>query len=214
MTSYVPESQKGRAIAAFWIIFNLGGGVGSFVSFGLNYHSTSGTVSNNTYIALMVMMLFGWLLGCLICAPSQVRMAEFAETERKTKPNFMATVRLSTQTMLNWRIGCILPMFFCANVFYSYQQNVVNGETFNLRTRSLNGALYWLAQIFGGLFIGLLLDMKVSRPYRARIGWLALFVTGFGIWGGGYAFHVGYSPFFFRLHNTSERRSSISNIRV
>lgn len=27
MTTYVPEAQKGRAIAVFWIIFNLGGGV-------------------------------------------------------------------------------------------------------------------------------------------------------------------------------------------
>jgi MFS family permease len=41
MTTYVSEAQKGRAIAAFWIIFNLGGGVGSLASFGLNYHSTS-----------------------------------------------------------------------------------------------------------------------------------------------------------------------------
>ena len=36
ITAYVPEAQKGRAIALFWIIFNLGGSAGSFVSFGLN----------------------------------------------------------------------------------------------------------------------------------------------------------------------------------
>jgi hypothetical protein len=73
MTTYVPESQKCRAIAVFWTIFNLGGGVGSLASFGLNYHSKSGTVSNSTYIALMVIMLFGWLLSIssapLACPP-------------------------------------------------------------------------------------------------------------------------------------------------
>lgn len=84
----------------------------------------------------------------------------------------------------------MLPMFFCANVFYSYQQNVLNGETFDLRTRSLNGALYWLAQMFGGLAIGMVLDMRVSRPLRAKIGWVVLFVVGFVVWGGGYAFQV------------------------
>lgn len=85
----------------------------------------------------------------------------------------------------------MLPLFFCANVFYSYQQNSVNGKSFTLRTRSLNGALYWFAQIFGGLFIGLILDLpKVSRPNRARIGWVILFVTGMVIWGGGFAFQV------------------------
>ncbi|KAF8861274.1 hypothetical protein BDZ45DRAFT_671870 [Acephala macrosclerotiorum] len=39
----------------------------------------------------------------------------------------------------------LFSLFFCANVFYSYQQNSVNGKSFTLRTRSLNGALYWLA---------------------------------------------------------------------
>ncbi|GKT93009.1 MFS transporter [Colletotrichum tofieldiae] len=80
----------------------------------------------------------------------------------------------------------MLPLFFCANVFYSYQQNNVNGMTFNIRTRSLNGALYWMAQMFGGLLIGLLLDLPMlERPGRARLGWILLFVTGMVIWAAG-----------------------------
>ncbi|GAM39352.1 hypothetical protein TCE0_034r10833 [Talaromyces pinophilus] len=83
----------------------------------------------------------------------------------------------------------MIPLFFSANVFYSYQQNEVNGSNFNIRTRSLNGALYWLAQMVGGLVMGMLLDLpKVSRPQRARIGWIFLFTTGMCIWGGGYSF--------------------------
>jgi hypothetical protein len=42
--------QKGRAIAAFWIIFNLGGCIGGFIAFGQNYgKENSGTISNSTY---------------------------------------------------------------------------------------------------------------------------------------------------------------------
>ena len=60
---------------------------------------------------------------------------------------------------------------------------------FNIRTRSLNSAFYWIAQMLGGLVIGLILDMpRVSRPNRARIAWGFLFVTGMVIWGGGYAY--------------------------
>ena len=85
----------------------------------------------------------------------------------------------------------MLPLFFSAIVFYSYQQNNVNGMTFNIRTRSLNGALYWFAQMFGGLFIGLLLDTPwLSRPNRARLGWVVVFVTGMVIWGGGLKFQL------------------------
>jgi len=134
-------------------------------------------------------MAFGWMLGVFICRPDQVRMIQVElETEKATLKH---TIKLWVNTIIQWRVACMLPLFFCANVFYSYQQNSVNGLTFTLRTRSLNGALYWFAQIFGGLAIGLLLDMpRVSRPIRARIGWAVLVVTGMAIWGGGYAFQV------------------------
>lgn len=188
MTTYVSESHKGRAIAIFWIIFNLGGGVGSLASFGFNFHSKSGTVSNGTYIALLILMAIGWLLGLLICSPSAVRVPQLLTTPESEK-DWRQTMRLSLRTISDWRVLCLLPLFFSANVFYSYQQNVVNGLTFDIRTRSLNGALYWIAQMFGGLLIGLILDMPgLDRRIRARIAWLFLFVTGMAIWGGGYAF--------------------------
>lgn len=119
MTTYVPENQKGRAIATFWIIFNLGGGVGSLASFGLNYHSESGTVSDSTYIALMVIMLVGWLLGVLICSPRRIRLAQLLEAEEKEQRTFKGIFVAAFKTIAKWRVICILPLFFCANVFYS-----------------------------------------------------------------------------------------------
>lgn len=191
MTTYVEESQKGRAIAVFWIIFNLGGGIGSLVSFALNYHSKSGTVTDSTYIALLAIMVFGYFLGFFICSPSRIRLAQLhaaVETEKRT---VKGTFKMAVKTLTKWRVACMIPLFYSANVFYSYQQNEVNGRTFNIRTRSLNGALYWIAQMLGGLIIGLLLDMPwFSRNMRARIGWAVLLVTGTTIWGGGYAFQL------------------------
>jgi hypothetical protein len=40
MMSYPTEAQKGTFIGIFWAIFNLGGVVGSAVSFGNNFNST------------------------------------------------------------------------------------------------------------------------------------------------------------------------------
>ncbi|CAK39218.1 putative MFS transporter [Aspergillus niger CBS 101883] len=190
MTTYVPESQKGRAIAVFWIIFNLGGGVGSLASFGLNFHSKTSTISDATYIALLVIMLVGWVLGLLICTPSAVRVKGI-HTTASEKPNWRQTARLALRTVSDWRVICMLPLFFSANVPYSYQQNEVNGMNFNIRTRSLNGALYWMAQMLGGLIMGCLLDMPwLTRRWRAVAGWVTLFVTGMAIWGGGYKFQL------------------------
>ncbi|OKL60714.1 hypothetical protein UA08_03984 [Talaromyces atroroseus] len=187
MTSYVPEKQKGRAIALFWVIFNLGGGVGSLASFALNYHSTTGTVSDATYIALLMVMGFGWLLGVFIYPPASVQPRQTEAEPSIKEPVKMINLCLGIAS--DWRVLCMIPLFFSANVFYSYQQNEVNGMNFNIRTRALNDALYWLAQMVGGLVMGMLLDFPgLTRPQRARVGWIFLFVTGICIWGGGYAF--------------------------
>ena len=50
MTTYVVEFQKGRAIAVFWIILNLGGGSESLAVFGLN--STSRVAQSKTEFIL------------------------------------------------------------------------------------------------------------------------------------------------------------------
>jgi MFS family permease len=200
MTSYVPEHQKGRAIAVFWIIFNFGGGIGSLASFGLNFHSKVGTVTDSTYIAYIVIMLFGWIIGSLfLCPPNKLnrkyhgeRVSKVSrEYEKLTLSKIMATGKFAIKTLTDWKLLALLPMFFYANVFYSYQQNSVNGHTFNIRTRSLNGALYWFAQMFGGFVMGGILDLqRFDRKRRAMAGWAVLFVTGMVIWGGGYKFQL------------------------
>ncbi|KXN80617.1 UNC93-like protein 2 [Leucoagaricus sp. SymC.cos] len=194
MVSYPLPDQKGRAIALFWVVFNLGGGIGSFISFALNFHSKSGTVTDGTYAAFIAIMVFGWLLSVFIAPPHKVVRQDgtFAGSPPERK-GFTASVRREfsnfVTSMANWKIILLIPAFFCANFFYSYQQNNVNGDVFTLRTRSLNGAMYWIAQMFGGLLIGFLLDLKwLTRPQRALLGYVFVFATGFAIWGGGLAF--------------------------
>lgn len=95
----------------------------------------------------------------------------------------------------DWYIVLLFPMFFASNFFYTYQFNVVNLQRFTLRTRSLNGVLYYIAQIIGAYIFGYALDSKfVARRTRAKFGILALFVLTFAIWGGGYAFQKGSPP--------------------
>lgn len=196
MVTYTNEGTRGRAIGVFWVIFNLGGTIGSLISLGLNFHSKSGTVTDSTYVAYIVVMLFGWALSVFVCSTeslsSKYRGARIAqESKAVTWGNLRESVLQTAKIVFNWRIMCLYPMFFNANVFYSYQQNNVNGQTFNLRTRSLNGALYWIAQMFGGLLMGLILDLgKLDRKARALTGWAVLFITGMAIWGGGYKFQL------------------------
>lgn len=83
----------------------------------------------------------------------------------------------------------VLPLSTASNWFYTYQFNDVNLARFNVRTRSLNSVLYWLAQMFGAGIFGALLDWTYfRRTVRAKAAWVALFGLTFAIWGGGYAF--------------------------
>jgi len=191
MVSYPLPDQKGRAIALFWVVFNLGGGIGSFISFALNFHSKRGTVTDGTYGAFMAIMIFGWLCSNLVSQPHEVIRQDGtpAGPPPAAEKAFLPSIRREYQNFVtaskNWKILLLIPAFFCANFFYSYQQNSVNGDVFTLRTRSLNGSMYWIAQMFGGLLIGFLLDLKwLTRPQRAILGYVFVFTTGFVIWGG------------------------------
>ncbi|RMD40897.1 hypothetical protein DV735_g4234, partial [Chaetothyriales sp. CBS 134920] len=207
MVTYTTDRTRGRAIGLFWVVFNLGGAVGSLASFGLNYHSSSGTVSDSTYIAYIVIMLFGWALSVLVCSAETLAAPKADAADVGSHPSDAVVIPAKSETVLtwhnvrasavqavriliDWHVACLYPMFYNANIFYSYQQNDVNGIVFNLRTRSLNGALYWIAQMVGGLLMGILLDLALARRTRAIVGWAILFVTGMAVWGAGYSFQV------------------------
>ena len=74
MMSYPPEAQKGRYIAYFWMIFNMGAVIGALIPLGQNLHSTAGSVTDGTYIAFIVLMFVGFILGSFPLQ-SQVRSA-------------------------------------------------------------------------------------------------------------------------------------------
>lgn len=86
------------------------------------------------------------------------------------------------------------------NRFYTYQFNDYNLALFNLRTRSLNALLYWLAQLFGSGLLGLLLDFSASsshhplssRRNRAFLGWSIVLCVVFATWSGGWVLQTHY----------------------
>jgi len=85
-------------------------------------------------------------------------------------------------------------MFLASNWFYTYQFNDFNLARFNVRTRSLNNVIYWTMQILGSFMFGFALDWeRFSRPLRARVGWVMLFLLTLAIWGGGLKYQIGFT---------------------
>ena len=211
MMAYPPENRKGRYISWFWIIFNCGGVLGSLVGYpiftlvgvsrglsnnthlqiplGQNIHKTVGSVGDGTYVGFIVLMCIGLVLGFFMCDADKVIREDGTKVILMKNPSWKTELIGLWETLFKdpWII-LLFTMFFVSNIFYTYQNNGLNGTFFNIRTRSLNGLLYWLAQIVGALCVGYGLDFAgARRSVRAKASWCVLTALTMGIWGGGYA---------------------------
>ncbi|KAI0884912.1 MFS general substrate transporter [Annulohypoxylon maeteangense] len=189
MMAYPPEESKGRYISWFWIIFNLGAVIGSLIPLGQNVNNTGGTVTDGTYVGFIVLMVVGAAVTFLLVNADKVIRDDGSKVIVMKNPTWQSEfIGLWQCISLSPWVVALFPMFFSSNIFYTYQQNGLNLAHFNVRARSLNNLLYWLAQIFGAVIFGYALDYpKIRRSMRAKISFLALFALTFAIWGGGYA---------------------------
>lgn len=181
MLSYPTESKKGVYIGVFWCIFNLGGVVGSSVSLGRNFHSTAGQVDNGTYIGFLILTLIGCCLPLLMADPRKMVRTDGTRMIAPRHPSWKTELwNLWIAVKTDPWILLLFPMFFSSNFFYTWQFNCFNGAYFNIRARALNNLVYWIAQMFGAILIGLLLDTpKLSRRVRAFAGWGVLLLMVF-----------------------------------
>ncbi|KAK3404584.1 hypothetical protein EUGRSUZ_K00891 [Eucalyptus grandis] len=195
MTSYPPHNQKGTYISLFWSIFSMGGVVGGFIPFILNYNRTEAvSVTDATYIGFMCFMTVGALLSLAILPPSKVIRNDGTSCTNIEYSSVSTEAMEILKLFLNWKMLLIVPAAWASNFFYSYQFTNVNGALFNLRTRGLNSVFYWVAQILGSIGIGYVLDFSLpSRKMRGYVGIAIVALLGTAIWGGGLASQLKYS---------------------
>ncbi|KAJ2958795.1 hypothetical protein NQZ79_g5635 [Umbelopsis isabellina] len=198
MTSYPVESEKGRAIAIFWVIFhlnadrtlysNLGGFLGSLISFAINFDSTAGQVSDSTYIAFTILMIVGACLALLLLPRSKVVRKDGSKVDvvhplQKTtlKSVLTSAFAIFKSGFVNPKLLALVPLFFSSNFVYSYQFD--KASVLGLAYLGLNGALYWGSQMLGSVLFSLLLDHKAwTRRKRAIIAVGILFVFFNAVW--------------------------------
>ncbi|KAJ6472643.1 MFS general substrate transporter [Mycena vulgaris] len=213
MLAYPTEGEKAKYIAIFWVIFNLGGVVGSAVAFGANIHTTASrvwyvlpcimfrltcsfrTVKNGTYIGFLILALIGALIPMLMVEPKNVIRTDGTKLTIPRNPSWKAEilglyVALKTDPM----VILLFPMFLASNWFYTWQFNEYNGALFNIRTRALNSMLYWSAEMVGSLIMAVVLDKKnVRRRVRAFTGWGIVFGIVFVVHIWGYEYQKTYT---------------------
>ncbi|KAJ1860866.1 hypothetical protein LPJ73_001202 [Coemansia sp. RSA 2703] len=170
MMSYPEEHRKGRYIAIFWVIFNLGGVIGGIVPFVMNYHMGKGSnavpLPDASYAAFVALQVLGALCALFLAPPARVVRSDGSHVvlmSTDVRHEAVETLRL----FLNPWILLLIPLSLASNFFYAYQYGPYNGVLFTLRTRGLNSMLYWAAQMAAASAVSLLHD-HASMTRRAR----------------------------------------------
>lgn len=195
MTGEPLASEKGKMVAVFWFVFNMGGVIGSFISMGINWNG-EGSVSDGTYAAFIVLMCIGFISSLFMCNPSRIIRTDGSRVHDQVDRPDVVRDFISILKMFGRKEAVVMiPYFMMANWFYSYQQNTVNANLFDIRTRSFNGAMYWAAQMFASPVIGSFLDWKkFSRRRRGFFGYLIICIFSLALWGGGLGFQLKSPP--------------------
>ncbi|KZV91704.1 MFS general substrate transporter [Exidia glandulosa HHB12029] len=196
MLAYSTEATKGRYIAVFWAIFNLGAVIGAAIPLGQNIHQTiDRAVPNTTYIAFIVLTAVGSGITLLLARPTTVRRTDGTLAVVPVSQSWQTEILNVLRTLVtDPAVLLLFPFFAASNLFYTWQFNAYNLALFNPRTRYLNNMLYWLAQIVGAGLMGLFLDSTgLARKKRAIGGWFILFAIIMAVWGGNYAVQKNYT---------------------
>lgn len=198
MVSYPEEDNKGKFISMFWSIFNTGAVLGSLIPLIIEWNSGKSSVSIQTYIAFMVVMVLGSILSLALLPPEMVIRSDGKPVAIHRYSSWTSEAVAVAKLFLDWRMIALSPMFLASNWFYTYQFNAVNGGgLFTTRTRAFNGTLYWTAQILGSMLMGHFLDssrfVSTSRRVRGLLGLTLLLIVSSVIWGGGLGFQLTFT---------------------
>ncbi|KAI9503630.1 major facilitator superfamily domain-containing protein [Coemansia spiralis] len=193
MMSYPLESEKGKFITIFWVIFNLGGVLGGVVLLATNYNH-EGPLSDTAYAVFLAIEVCGALCALALAPPSRVQRSNGSAVEIKKADNILtdalAILRLFSDP---WMLA-LIPMMLSSNFYYSYQFGPYNGSLFTTRTKGFNNIWYWGAQMAASFVFTRLLDCQsLTRRARALVGIAVTFCTVNVVWSGALTVQMKYT---------------------
>lgn len=85
------------------------------ISFGLNFNSSSGTVSDGTYIAFMCIMAVGCSCALGLLKPYNVIREDNSRAAVDRKPRVWDEFKATLRVIKDWRVISLIPFWITAN---------------------------------------------------------------------------------------------------
>eukprot|EP00931_Biecheleriopsis_adriatica_P118589 TRINITY_DN93954_c0_g1_i1.p1 TRINITY_DN93954_c0_g1~~TRINITY_DN93954_c0_g1_i1.p1 ORF type:complete len:464 (-),score=97.88 TRINITY_DN93954_c0_g1_i1:80-1471(-) len=178
MMAYATAQSRGRLIAIFWVIFNLGGVVGGLLQFTLNYETEGSSANPISYFLFVCVMIAGALAApCSLQDPSSIVREDGSPVVFEQAESPLQEIRAALEAFSDPFIMRNLMFYLASNWFYTYDFNGFNGHQFNVRTRGLNSAAFWGAQMLAAWRFGKVLDADDPPRTRAWNGILLVCVS-------------------------------------
>jgi MFS family permease len=173
MTSYPTESDKSIHITMFYMLSYLGAVVGGTIPVAQNNSNTAAaSVNTGTYVATTVLMIVAVFVPFALANPGKIIRSDGTRVVVRPAESLPRELRNMVYSLRKDPMFLLFLPFGAAALFYApFQANDFNGYFFNVRTRTLNGLLYGIAEFIGCSTIALLDWKIVPRRTRAICGW-------------------------------------------
>ncbi|OLY78357.1 UNC93-like protein 2 [Smittium mucronatum] len=180
MTAYPLEKEKGHFISIFWIIFSLGGVIGSAIP--LIVGLGDNPLPNSGYIAFAVIQIVGSVLCLMLVSPNKVIKTDGTLVEIQNNINLKEEAIQLLLLFKNMSMIVFIPIMFASNFYLSYVFNVFNLTNFTSDSRGFNNLLFYIFEIIGAVAISKVLDLKTTRRRRAYISSAIVFFLVNVLW--------------------------------
>lgn len=185
VAAYAPVGDEAKYISSFWMIFSLGGFFGGLLMAIGNWNlaqTDAPTRANSvSFLVLIGIMLLGPLISVTLLHPTEAVIKSDGE------PVLLPKARTVGQELMAVLMGffdtnmhLMALYFFMSIVWYAYFFNGLNDSLFNIRSRGVNSALFWLVEMGGTKIAQLLLDSeRYSKQTQGTIffWFLAIFAN-------------------------------------
>ncbi|OQE30337.1 hypothetical protein PENFLA_c003G01322 [Penicillium flavigenum] len=182
---YPEEEKRGRYVAIWMSIRQMGPLVGGAISLALNVNTAHvGKVTYTTYLGLVAISSLGAPFALLLSQPQDVIRSNGTKIPYMKKTSFAIEARAIWKQLSNKYMLLLIPVFLAGQFGTTYQGNYLT-TYFTVRSRALASFLTAVVGASANMVTGIFLDLKfLSRETRSKVVYIfvLVFVTGSWTW--------------------------------
>ncbi|KAJ6137947.1 Major facilitator superfamily domain general substrate transporter [Penicillium samsonianum] len=182
---YPEEEKRGRYVAIWMSIRQMGPLVGGAISLALNVNAAHvGKVTYTTYLGLVAISSLGAPFALLLSQPQDVIRSNGTKIPYMKKTSLSIEARAIWKQLSNKYMLLLIPVFLAGQFGATYQGNYLT-TYFTVRSRALASFLTAVVGATANVLTGIFLDLKfLSRETRSKVVYIfvLVFVTGSWTW--------------------------------